>query len=87
MVSQQMKKIKMQKKADMNFWLVMLVLALIFMVIMFFVMNKAFTNWGKTTGGVQTQIDTKTDEAQKEGLFGFTSDSSSGSSSTSQGTG
>ncbi len=75
-----MKKTKMQKKADMNFWLVMLVLALIFMVIMFFVMNKAFTNWGKTTSGVQSQIDTSTTEAQKEGLFGTLSDSSSDSS-------
>lgn len=76
-----------QKKADMNFWLVMLVLALIFMVIMFFVMNKAFTNWGKTTGGVQTQIATDTEKAQKEGLFGVPSDSSSDSSSSSTGKG
>lgn len=75
----------MMKKADMNFWLVMLILALIFMVILFFVMNKAFTNWAKTTGSVQQEIDTSTEEAKKEGLFGITteSDSSSASSSTS----
>ena len=68
------------KKADMNFWLIMLILALIFMVIMFFVMNKAFTNWGKTTGSVQQGIDTQTDEAEKEGLFGSLDDGTSESS-------
>ena len=70
------------KKADMNFWLIMLILALIFMVIMFFVMNKAFTNWGKTTSSVQQGIDTQTDEAEKEGLFGSLDDGTSENSET-----
>ena len=50
------------KKGDMNFWLVTLVIALIFMVIVFFVMNSVFQKWGETTGGVQGQIDEKTKE-------------------------
>ncbi|PIN79544.1 hypothetical protein COV16_03630 [Candidatus Woesearchaeota archaeon CG10_big_fil_rev_8_21_14_0_10_34_8] len=44
------------KKADMNFWLVLLVIALIFMVIVFFVMNNIFGYWGETTGKVQDDI-------------------------------
>ena len=79
-----------QKKADMNFWLIMLILAPIFMVIMFFVMNKAFTNWGKTTSSVQTQINNDSEKAKKEGLFGSlfgTSEESSDTSSSSTTTG
>jgi len=45
------------KKGDMNFWLVMLVIALIFMVVMFFVMNKVFTQWGTSTGILQKETD------------------------------
>ncbi len=52
------------KKGDMNFWLVMLVIALIFMVVMFFVMNKVFTNWGESTGKLQEE----TDKQMKEDL-------------------
>lgn len=50
------------KKGDMNFWLVMLVIALIFMVIMFFVMNKVFTQLGESTGKLQEQTDKQIDE-------------------------
>ncbi|MBI5002171.1 hypothetical protein HZC31_02200 [Candidatus Woesearchaeota archaeon] len=45
-----------RKKGDMNFWLVTLVIALIFMVIVFFVMNSVFQKWGETTGGVQEEV-------------------------------
>ncbi len=45
------------KKGDMNFWLVTLVIALIFMVIVFFVMNSVFQKWGETTGGVQEEVE------------------------------
>ncbi|MFA6888282.1 MAG: hypothetical protein WC254_02190 [Candidatus Woesearchaeota archaeon] len=58
---------KIKKKGDMNFWLVMLVIALIFMVVMFFVMNKVFTNWGETTEKIQEQTNTELD---KNPLFG-----------------
>lgn len=51
------------KKGDMNFWLVMLVIALIFMVIMFFVMNKVFTQWGESTGKLQEQTDKEIEKA------------------------
>ncbi len=61
-------KMKRPKKGDMNFWLVMLVIALIFMVIMFFVMNKVFTNWGETTSKIQEQTNTK---LEKNPLFGI----------------
>lgn len=44
------------KKADMQFWLVMLVLALIFLVVMFFVTRSVFEYWGKTTSTVQKNI-------------------------------
>lgn len=45
------------KKADMQFWLVMLVLALIFLVIMFFVMRGVFEYWGKSTSKIQEDIE------------------------------
>lgn len=45
------------KKADMQFWLVMLVLALIFLVIMFFVMRGVFESWGKSTSKIQEDIE------------------------------
>ena len=59
--------LKQKKKADMNFWLVMLVLALIFMVLLFFVMNKVFSNWSKTTEKVQQDINKQTKETD---IFG-----------------
>lgn len=54
------------KRADMNFWLVMLVIALIFMVIIFFVMNNVFQYWGKTTGKLQEDIE---EQQEKTDIF------------------
>lgn len=64
------------KKGDMNFWLVMLVIALIFMVVVFFVMKDVFDFFGESTGKIQEDIE----KQQKEGSIfdGLgTSDSSS----------
>jgi uncharacterized protein HemY len=53
-----------QKKADTNFFLVMLLIALIFMVIIFFVINNVFEIWGKSTGKVKdTYIEKQAKEA------------------------
>ena len=51
-----LKKINREKKGDMNFWMVLLILALIFMVIIFFVMTSVFQYWGKTTKSIETKI-------------------------------
>lgn len=44
-----------EKKADINFWLVTLVIALLFMVIVFFVMGGVFNIWGETTTKVKEE--------------------------------
>ncbi len=63
-------------KGDMNFWLVMLVIALIFMVVVFFVMDKVFDFFGESTGKIQGDIEKQQKESSIfEGLG--TSDSSS----------
>ncbi len=67
-----------KKKGDMNFWLVMLVIALIFMVVMFFVMNKVFTNWGESTGKLQEETDKQIEELPS--LFDTDEDTTSGTS-------
>lgn len=43
------------KKADINFWLVTLVIALLFMVIVFFVMGGVFNIWGETTTKIKEE--------------------------------
>ncbi len=48
-------KIVKEKKADINFWLVTLVIALLFMVIVFFVMGSVFNIWGETTTKVREE--------------------------------
>ena len=76
-----------RKKGDMNFWLVTLVIALIFMVIVFFVMNSVFQKWGETTGGVQGQIDEKTkEEGGLKNIFKGITDSDKESTSESTAT-
>lgn len=65
------------QKADMNFWLVMLIIALVFMVIVFFIMNSVFQKWGETTGGVQEQVDT---ELKNKNIFEGMTDSTKESS-------
>ncbi len=77
------RQLQFSRKGDMNFWLVMLVIALIFMVIVFFVMNTVFQKWGETTGGVQGQVDKElkdksifegiTDTEKESGSEGITS--------------
>ena len=64
------------KKGDMNFWLVMLVIALVFMAIMFFVMNNVFTKWGESTGKIQEETDKQIEEMPS--LFDTEEDSKSG---------
>lgn len=78
------KSILKNKRADMNFWLVMLVIALIFMVVVFFVMNKVFDFFGESTGKIQGDIEKQQKETSIfEGLG--TSDSSSDDSSSDSG--
>lgn len=73
-----------RKKGDMNFWLVMLVIALIFMVVVFFVMNSVFQKWGETTGGVQEQVDKKLeDKGIFEGITGSDDEKKSESTTSS----
>ncbi len=73
-----------RKKGDMNFWLVMLVIALIFMVIVFFVMNSVFQKWGETTGGVQEQVDKELkDKSIFEGITGSDKETTSESTTSS----
>jgi len=55
-----------QKKADMNFFLVMLLIALIFMVIIFFVINNVFEIWGESTGKVRNTYIEK--QAKESGI-------------------
>ncbi len=55
------------KKADMNFWLVMLVIALIFMVVVFFVMNNVFNFFGESTSKLQSDI--KKQQEKEKDLF------------------
>ncbi len=45
-----------KKKGDMNFWLVLGLLALIFMVVVFFVMNNIIGSYSETTGKVQKDV-------------------------------
>jgi phosphotransferase system glucose/maltose/N-acetylglucosamine-specific IIC component len=78
------KSILKNKKADMNFWLVMLVIALIFMVVVFFVMNKVFDFFGDSTEKIQGDIEKQQKETSIfEGLGA--SDSSSEDSSSDSG--
>ncbi len=43
------------KKGDINFWLVTLVIALLFMIVVFFVMGSVFNIWGETTTKVKEE--------------------------------
>lgn len=68
---------RFSKKADMQFWLVMLVLALIFLVIMFFVMRGVFEYWGKSTSKIQEDIEKQQKETDIFEGFGNSEDETS----------
>ncbi|MEK6920799.1 MAG: hypothetical protein AABX82_02865 [Nanoarchaeota archaeon] len=77
------KSILKNKKADMNFWLVMLVIALIFMVVVFFVMNRVFDFFGESTGKIQEDIEKQQKEQSIFEGLGTSDDTDNDDTSTS----
>lgn len=69
-----------QKKADMNFWMVMLIVALVFMVVIFFIMTGTIEKYTSTTERIQDKSNEDLDEF-------LSSDSSDKSSTTETNTG
>ncbi len=63
-----------QKKADMNFWMVMLIVALVFMVVIFFIMTGTIEKYTETTTKIQDQSDK---DLQKSNFFSEDSTTSS----------
>jgi hypothetical protein len=54
--------IQRNTKGDMNFWLVLGALALIFMFVVFFLMTNIIGGFGESAGKVQTEIDKDIDK-------------------------
>ena len=77
------KSILKNKIADMNFWLVMLVIALIFMVVVFFVMNSVFDFFGESTGKIQEDIEKQQKEQSIFEGLGTSDDTDNDDTSTS----
>ncbi len=63
-----------QKKADMNFWMVMLIVALVFMVVIFFIMTGTIEKYTETTSKIQDQSNK---DLQKSNFFSEDSTTSS----------
>ncbi len=63
-----------QKKADMNFWMVMLIIALVFMVVIFFIMTGTIEKYTETTSKIQDQSNK---DLQKSNFFSEDSTTSS----------
>ena len=66
----------------MNFWLVMLVIALIFMVVVFFIMNNVFDFFGESTGKIQDDIEKQQKEQSIFEGLGTSSEDGEDASST-----
>jgi hypothetical protein len=71
--------VKKNKKGDMNFWLVLGALAIIFMFAVFFVMTDIMAGFKGSTESVQGDVDEKIKEVDLDFLDSGDSDDSDGS--------